>query len=250
MLKFKRFLIVVFFPLLGISQVQSEKVINEQMQSWISLNTETKVSDRWGFVADAHLRAGDFFSQNNFYFLRGGIRYFSKSSLNVTAGYAHLWLAPSTEEWTTYSDENRIYEQLQWSAKSSKVNILQRIRIEQRWVEKIIDNKETGENRFTNRIRYLLSFNIPIFKNPKAPELVISDEVLFQFGKEIIYNTFDQNRLFIGIKQSITPKLSFDFGYMNVYQEKKSGYQYDMNHTLRLFFYYKNDLKSLTHLHF
>lgn len=248
MLKFKTLLFVSFFPLIGICQVQNEKVINTQTQSWISMNTETKVSDRWGFVVDAHLRTDDFFNENNFYFLRGGIRYYSKSSLNLTAGYAHLWLAPSNDEWTTYSDENRIYEQLQWAAKSEKVNILQRIRIEQRWTEKIVDNKETGENRFTYRVRYLLSFDFPIFKKKTLPSLVISDEILIQFGNEIVYNTFDQNRIFIGIKQSISPKLSLDFGYMNVYQQKRSGYQFDMNHTLRLFFYYKNDVKSMAHL--
>ncbi|HAT80442.1 MAG TPA: hypothetical protein DCS17_03280, partial [Flavobacterium sp.] len=58
------------------------------------------------------------------------------------------------------------------------------------------------------------------------------------------YNTFDQNRFFVGIKQSINSNLSFDFGYMNVYQQKSNGYQYDMNHTLRLFFYMNSSLAS------
>jgi len=44
------------------------------------------------------------------------------------------------------------------------------------------------------------------------PSLVLADELLIHFGKEVVYNTFDQNRLFIGIKQNINPKLSFDFG--------------------------------------
>jgi hypothetical protein len=79
------------------------------------------------------------------------------------------------------------------------------------------------------------------------PSLVVADEILIHFGKEVVYNTFDQNRFFIGIKQNVSPKLSFDFGYMNVYQQKYSGYQYDSNHTLRLFFYYNNSFKNLTH---
>jgi hypothetical protein len=90
----------------------------------------------------------------------------------------------------------------------------------------------------------LISFNIPVFNKKTAPQLVLSDELLIHFGKEVVYNTFDQNRLFIGIRQSINPKLSYDFGYMNVYQEKYSGYQYDMNHTLRLFFYLNTNVKS------
>jgi hypothetical protein len=70
------------------------------------------------------------------------------------------------------------------------------------------------------------------------PSLVLADEVLLNFGREVVYNTMDQNRIFVGIKQNLNPQLSFDFGYMNVYQQRSSGYQYDMNHTIRLFFYY------------
>jgi len=70
------------------------------------------------------------------------------------------------------------------------------------------------------------------------PSLSAAEELSVQFGKEVVYNTFDQNRIFLGIKQNITPQLSLDIGYMNVYQQKSSGYQYDMNHTMRVFFYY------------
>jgi hypothetical protein len=33
---------------------------------------------------------------------------------------------------------------------------------------------------------------------------------------------------------------------MNVYQQKYSGYQYDMNHTIRLFFYLNSAIKHNT----
>jgi len=244
MLQFRILIFFLLIPILSSSQVQTEKVINQQTQTWVSLNSVTKFSKHWGAVVDAHIRTDDFFSNNNFYFIRGGVRYFINPSINITAGYAHLWLAPSKETWTTYSDENRIYQQVQWSSKMGNVKMLQRIRNEQRWQEKIIDNEETGENRFSNRVRYLLSFDIPIFKKKTAPSLVLSDELLIQFGKEMVYNTFDQNRFFIGIKQSINPKWSYDFGYMNVYQQKISGYQYDMNHTLRLFFYLNTSVNN------
>jgi len=234
----------LLFPIFVLSQVNKTKEINKQTQTWISLNTVTKFNDHWGAIADAHLRSNDFFDQNSFYFLRGGIRYFVNPSINITVGYAHMWLAPTKDGWTTYSDESRIYQQVQLSSKIGKVSMLQRIRNEQRWNEKIVNNAETGGNRFSDRIRYLLSFDIPVFKKKTAPTLVISDELLIQFGKEMVYNTFDQNRLFIGIKQSISPKLSFDFGYMNVYQQKITGYQYDINHTVRLFFYLNTNLKS------
>jgi hypothetical protein len=236
-------ILVSLFPFLLFGQAPQTKEVNQQLQTWVSLNTVTKFSDHWGIVADVHVRENDFFESNNFYFLRGGITYIPNPSVSLTGGYAHMWLAPTKEGWSTYADENRIYQQAQLNTKIGKVGVIQRLRNEQRWQEKMANDEPTGEWRFTNRVRYLASFNIPVFSNPKWPLLVLSDEILIHFGKEVIYNTFDQNRLFIGIKQNINPGLSFDFGYMNVYQQKYSGYQYDMNHTIRLFFYLNTTIK-------
>ena len=220
-----------------LAQTAKEKEVNQQFQTWVSLNSVANFSTHWAIVADVHLRTNDFFQDNNFFFLRGGISYIPNTKFSFTGGYAHMWLAPKITEWSTFADENRIYQQVQMNTKSGKVNIVNRIRNEQRWQEIIINDQGSGKNKFSNRVRYLISTTIPIFKKKTAPSLVVSDELLIQFGKDIIYNTFDQNRFFVGIKQTINPKLSFDFGYMNVYQQKSNGYQYDMNHTLRLFFY-------------
>lgn len=236
-------ILVSLFPFLLLGQAPQAKEVNQQVQTWVSLNTVTKFSDHWGIVADAHVRENGFFESNNFYFLRGGITYIPNASVSLTGGYAHMWLAPTKEGWSTYANENRVYQQAQLNTKIGKVSVIQRLRNEQRWQEKMANDEPTGEWRFTDRVRYLASFNIPIFSNKKWPLLVLSDEILIHFGKEVIYNTFDQNRLFVGIKQNINPKLSFDLGYMNVYQQKYTGYQYDMNHTIRLFFYLNTVVK-------
>ena len=239
--KILQFLFIVL-PFVLLAQTVQKKEVNQQFQTWVSLNSVTKFSQHWGVVADVHLRTNDFFQDNNFFFLRGGISYIPNSKFSFTGGYAHMWLAPKNPTWSTFSDENRIYQQVQMNTKSGNVSIVQRLRNEQRWQEIIVNDVATGNNKFSNRVRYLISTTIPIFKNKKAPSLVLSDELLIQFGKDIVYNTFDQNRFFVGIKQSINPKLSFDFGYMNVYQQKSTGYQYDMNHTLRLFFYLNSSI--------
>lgn len=239
-------ILIFLFPFTFFGQTAQEKVINQNMQTWVSLNTTTKFNEHWGIIADVHERWNDFFKDNNFYFVRGGIGYYPNSKISFVGGYAHMWLAPSNPDWSTYADENRFYQQFQLNTKSGKVAIIQRVRNEQRWQEKIVDDKVTDEIRFTNRIRYMISFNIPVFKKNNLPVLVLSDEIMVHFGEEVIYNTFEQNRFFAGIKQTINSNWSFDFGYMNVYQQKYSGYQYDMNHTLRLFFYLNTSLKTKT----
>lgn len=230
-------LLIAFFPLFLTAQTPQEKEINHQVQTWVSINTVTKFADHWGIVGDFHIRRNDFVADDSFYFIRGGISYIPNSNVSLNLGYAHMWLAPTNPDWSTFADENRLYQQAQLNVKFGNVSILQRLRSEQRWQEKIVNDQESGQVRFTNRFRYLSSFTFRIFNNPKLPSMVLSDEILLNFGKEAVYNTFDQNRFFIGIRHTFNPKWSFDFGYMNVYQQKYSGYQYDMNHTIRWFFY-------------
>jgi hypothetical protein len=235
----------LFFFNISFSDAQiKQKEINKQDQVWVSINNTVRLSEKWGFVADIHERRNNFLKDASFHFVRFGVDYWITDNITLVAGYAHLWLAPSKEGWKTFANENRTYQQLQMFSKAGKITILQRLRNEQRWQQKMANDKPTGENKFTDRIRYLLNLTIPVFKNEHYPALVLADELCVQFGKEVVYNTFDQNRLFIGIKQKVTKDLSFDLGYMRLFQQKASGYQYDLNNTFRWFFYYNPDFRK------
>lgn len=249
MLKYKIIMLVILLPLLSIGQVQTEKNVTDKSQVWVSLNSTIMFNKHWGMLNDLHARRTDFLKSENFYLVRGALAYATDKKELLALGYGHYWFAPSNPNFHNFTNENLTYQLYQFNGNIGNVSVLNRFRNEQRWQQIMVNDSWTGATRFTDRVRYLISFNIPIFKKKTWPILNISDEILIQFGKDVVYNTFDQNRFFIGIKQSISPKLSFDFGYMNVYQEKKSGYQYDNIHTLRLFFYYKNDVNSLTHFH-
>lgn len=222
-----------------------QKQVTQNYQAWISNNSTWRFTDKWGMVVDYHYRSNHFFTDPNFHFFRIGANYWIKDNLTVTAGLAHMWLAPSKTGWHTYANENRIYQQVQLIQKIGSVSLLQRIRNEQRWQDKIVNDKRTGDYKFTNRVRYLLSLNIPLKpKDKNFPSLVLADEFFMHFGKEVVYNTFEQNRFFVGIRQRVTHNLNFDMGYMNLYQQKSSGYQYDENHTFRWFFYYTPDFRK------
>ena len=92
-----------------------------------------------------------------------------------------------------------------------------------------------------------MSFNFPLSRKSDKWALVASDEILFNFGNDIVYNTFDQNRIFFGLRNKINKTWSYDIGYMNVYQQKPNGYQYDLNHTFRWFFYYTPNFRKNNH---
>jgi hypothetical protein len=195
-------------------------------------------------MADFHVRRDDFFAEDFFYFVRVGAVNWISQKYPVAYGYAHLWLAPADGD-TTWSNEDRFYQQ--WSASHGEgiVSILHRIRLEQRWRDVIINDVKTGDKQFTVRLRYLASFETRIFDNHQLPSFVLSDELLVQFGKSVVYNAFDQNRFFVGAKIKVSPEFSFDIGYMNILQQRSTGYQYDISHVFRLFMYYIPDFRSV-----
>jgi len=236
--------LMLCLPAFVFSQSPTQKEINHQYQFWTSINSTTRLNEHWGILADFHIRRNNFMADPSFYFIRGAANYWIKDNMTVALGYGHMWLAPSRSDWHTFANENRIYQQFQVNLKSGKSSYLQRVRNEQRWQQKIVDDKRTDDYKFTDRVRYLFSYNYTIFQNKYLPSLAVAEEILIQFGKEVVYNTFEQNRIFLGIRQNINSKLNFDLGYMMVYQQKSSGYQYDMNHTMRLFFYYNTGWKK------
>ena len=242
----KKITALIFLLILCLStKAQDKKEINNQVQFWTSINSTWRLSDRWGVMGDFHIRRDDFIKEPNFYFVRAGGVYWFNDKMSMAGGGAALWLAsPALDGGFNYGLEKRLYQQLLWRSVNGRTKFFQRIRTEQRWHEVLEPDGSVDRIRFSNRVRFLFSAAIRVFEDEKKPRLVLSDEILFHFGEEIVYNTFDQNRLFIGISQRLNKNWSYDFGYMALLQQKYSGYQYDLNHTIRLFFYLSPDLRK------
>ncbi len=222
----------------------NEKTIIKHEQTWISVNGSLRFTEHWGMMTDIHIRREDYFKYPFFNFLRLGAIYWVSGKYPIAFGYAHNWLAPKPGL-TTWQNENRIFQQWSYSEKREKTGRFTRLRLEERWREAVVNDIKTGETWYSFRFRVLTSFEFDIFKNKALPKLIVSDEVMIQFGDQIVYNTFDQNRFFIGVKYAINKNTSLDCGYMNVFQQQANGYTYDMSHVIRLFFYYTPDFRKV-----
>lgn len=222
---------------------QAEKQVTQNQHFWVSTNNLYQLTRHWSILNDFHIRRTDFINYANFYFVRGGLQYSIKRNLRVAAGYAHLWLASSENQWDRYINENRIYQQVSFSHRYPGINTLFRMRNEQRIFNTYTNDKSLSDHYLIHRIRMLLSASIPFSKGSRA-QWLIADEMHLNFGKRVVYNTFNQNRLTLGIKYRLSPQWSFDTGYMMVYQQRSNGFAYDLNHTFRLFFYGTFDFRK------
>jgi hypothetical protein len=67
---------------------------------------------------------------------------------------------------------------------------------------------------------------------------------MVNFGKNIVYNHFDQNRFFAGLAYQINPYAQLQGGYMNLYQQLPVGNQFRNQHTIRIFYFHNFDLRK------
>lgn len=240
----KILLLILFHCLFTTGFAQRTREVQTQHHFWTSINTQARISNKWSAIADLHIRRTDYLKNNNFYYIRVGAAYHINQNLSVSLAGGHMWLANKTATTELFVNENRLVQQIQFNQPLGSIQLSQRLRIEERWIQKVVNSELTDSYRYSTRYRYQLGLSIPLSKNKYIPSLAFADELMMQTGKDIIYNNFDQNRFFAGIKQQITPSLAMDFGYMRVWQQRLSGYQYNRNHTIRLFFYWQPDFRK------
>ena len=226
----------------------AQRQINDQSLFWLGSVNDIRLNEHWGLNADFHYRSFDFLSHSYNYIVRGRGDYYFNKSLTAGIGYGRMWTAAFTIPLAPFSHENRITEQVQLNSKKGRFSISNRWRLEQRWQQKIVDNKKTGDYRFTLRPRYAIIFIYSPFKNPKLPSFTNYNEIMMRFGKEVVDNSFDQLRLSFGIRQIITAQLNVDLNYMYVYQQQSGGSQYVRANTLRLFINYSGGWKKNNHI--
>lgn len=232
------------FPVL----VQAQKSTEQVQQIWAGYFNQTRFSNKWGMWAEVQLRTKeDFVTDFSQAILRAGLTYYLNNDTKLTAGYAFINFFPADNHANISQPEHRPWQQLQWHTKYQKLRLMQWIRLEERFRHKIKDNDNLADGyNFNWRIRYNLLGMFPLSKKafaPKTLSLVLNDEVHVNFGKQIVYNYFDQNRAFAGFAYHTNSHDNIQFGYMNVFQQLAAGNKYRSIHTIRVSYFHNLDAR-------
>jgi hypothetical protein len=120
------------------------------LQSWTILNANVPISNdkRWQIYFEAQPRMGDDISQMERLLIRPALGYRYDEQLTFHLGYAWTPTFMDTEYQSDFRNENRIWQQATFSHSLGYVEIVHRLRQEQRF----IDDASSVSNRF----RYLL----------------------------------------------------------------------------------------------
>jgi Protein of unknown function (DUF2490) len=227
-------------------QAQTQTVHHRE-QIWLGYFNQTRITKKFGLWLDLHYRQTDNFVDRPFQLLiRPAVTYFFADNLRFNLGYAYVNNFPA-KGLKTSREEHRVWQQIWWNQKYPGVTTLQWLRLEERYNRKIANDVLQDGYRFTYRLRYNISFLIPLKGKeiiPKTPFIAIANEVFLNFGTRVVYNTFDQNRFFAGIGYQFSSHLNAQLGYMNVFQQDATGNNYYSSNAIRLFVYHSIDLRN------
>ncbi len=106
--------------------------------------------------------------------------------------------------------------------------IEQRYRLEARFYHNTDQLRSTLEDGyfFSNyRFRYRIQLIFPIhtFNEIQEIKLKVSNELHINISKNMALNIFDQNRIYVGISNKITQNITVDIGYLNWFQQTRTG---------------------------
>jgi hypothetical protein len=239
---------LLFFALLipGFAFSQ-EKDVEHTEQLWLAYCNQTRLTNRSGIWLDVHLRMNNNFIQEPAVSIfRGAYLFYLTDQTRLAAGYAYVTQYAPEDSASPDIPEHRLWQQIQWFEKKKWFSTMQWLRLEERFRTKVEENELTSDYLFTYRVRYAVAFTIPLKGKavaPNTPFLFINNELMVNFGSEVVNNYFDQNRFFVGVGYQFTPALNAQVGYLNVFQQLPAYNTFRNIDAIRIFVFHNLDFR-------
>jgi hypothetical protein len=227
--------------------VAAQKASTTVQQIWFSYHNQTRFSNKLGLWNDAQLRTRNNFTEKfSIYILRTGLMYYFNEDLRITMGYAYAHTFPAIPEGVPQI-EHRPWQQILWQNRYPSLRFTQSIRLEERFRRKVVSSTQSGKGYdFNYRLRYNLGLNFTFSRKPFEAgtfSYTASDDVHLNFGKQVVYSSFDQNRVFVAAQYHTDNQDFLQLGYLYIYQQT-GAIRYRHTHAFRLTYMHVLDLRK------
>ena len=243
----KKLILVIILIIPGFLLAQ-KKVENQQL-IWYGYYNNLKLNENWSLNSEIQER--QFYNptaQHQLVF-RSNLERKVFADWKASVGMTLFFQNPNTPN----SESNLTVPELRPDIgfnnkqKLSFVTISHRYKAEARFFHDVENNRLVGGYRFSNfRLRYQLGLDFPIWKKEGNEKLLlkIKDEIMFNAGNKIVKNIFDQNRIYLAVNYKLNNSYAVELGYMNWFQQQKSGTDFYNRDILRLSIFHNIDLKK------
>lgn len=231
-------LFLMVFTISTSSAQSSQRAVVTQSTEWFALNSNIKLSKKFGFAFDSQLRFVQDFESYQHY-IRNGVEFYITPKLSIVPiGYMYVWNFQYGKQPAAYANnEQRIWQQVIYKHNTRKLFFNHRFRMEERFIQK--HHSETdgsvaydGFDTYVDRVRYRIQLQVPLNK-PKVEAgawfITVYDEVFYSWGKPITFHKPDQNRMYGAVGYQFTSKFSIQGGAFYQMLIKKNGTQQENN---------------------
>lgn len=241
---FKLLLIVgVISPFLS---AQNVKNTDHQTLTWIRYYNIFPLSQKWAIHSEFDNRSFIHPIHQNLFVIRAQGRYRASKIVDLGGGIAYFNV--NTQNPNTDPDfsipEYRSQQDITFINDISKITFHNRFQLEERFIQKATNTELLHDFSFAYRFRYRLQSTFNLWaKEKRSLKGTISDEILFNFGKDNKRNTFDQNRFYVALRYHINPNIGLELGYLKSYQRRSSGVDFYDRDIIRFTLYHRIDRK-------
>lgn len=229
------FLLLLLFPLSGYAQNKSVKTTSQEIV-WLRYYNKLFIGKHWLLHTEVDVRRFVFPGRSHQWVLpRIYLDYRFKRGLDIGMGGTYFLQALpqlDTQAVDLVRFEVRPHQEANYAHSPGKLKFSHRLKVEERFFLKT----ESVKRDFNFRFRYKFQVQIPLTAgdDKHAMSLNLFDEIMFNAGKSIVHNVFDQNRIYAGFQSKLSDAWTCEVGYMNWFQQRPSGYEFFDRHLLRL----------------
>ena len=236
----RRYFIIIFLLSIlnnSVAQNASPVVVKDNML-WLGYYNSIILNPKWSINSDIQFRTKNELKDYSQALIRSDVSYKLKDRLTISVGLAHFRYFLTKEK---TRGEWRPWQELKLTDKVGNCKLTHRLRVEQRFNERVKNAEATNDYQFNFRFRYRFDLRYPILKEKEAGNnwfVLIGNEVMINAGNIINYNYFDQDRLYTGINYEINKKVSLQLQYMHVWQQASNGLTLNSNEVIRFNIYH------------
>lgn len=228
------------------SQAQTEKNVDHQGLFWSLYYNQLTINPKWSIHSEIDNRIFLQPVEQNLFSIRMQGRYKINENVETGVGLGYFSLASQDPENTPdfKTPEYRGIQNIAWKQNLGKTVLSQRFQIEERWIHKANKVALLPGTTYSWRFRYRLQGDYVFWKKSNQfLKALLSDELMVNFGKKIIKNTFDQNRIYAALQYGINKNIALELGYLNSFQQRSNGVDYFNRDMIRFSFIHKIKLK-------
>lgn len=202
---------------------------------WLNYNNTIAFNNKWAWSNDFQFRTREWLQHLWQFAIRTGAQYTINKKWTVSAGLAWFDNVRYYNDNPVFPNEWRPWVDAGFQVKPKNFTILQRIRFEERFLQKVIADKKLNEYETRERLRYRLQFTFP--RIAKNIELHLGNEIMVNLNHLNDSLFFDQNRIFF-IANAWVSKTSFlQFQFIKNFQLLARNYTLEDQDIFRFSFH-------------